>query len=334
MTHKLGVSSVMFVLSAALFGVGCAKGVNFSGQALNAPAGEGGVVTVTVPACEINIPQYLIEGNVNSFEFTGSGGVTFGYNQSGTHAGVGGSASVQISTASMSLSMQALNPLNFSQIYGATVSADQTSTNLNATIDFSQFSVSPNYYNSTPLSSVSADGLSQGVKNLKSQADGVSWIGRVIQMVNVNTVMLNGGFVTGIVAGDTFNVYNDQFFWQDNSRPCASGNTYLGSQHVPSTPVAVATVTSVDPSSNIAFATVNLNGSTPILLGAEVIPLNLVAPAKGQPARYLKKNVLVGKVAAKSFALPGGGNFDFGSAVNGQMTSAISSNGFVVTNDE
>lgn len=79
MTHKLGVSSVIILLASALFGVGCAKGVNFTNQSLNSNNGEGGIVNVTVPSCEINIAQLLIEGNVNSFEFTGSGGVTFGF---------------------------------------------------------------------------------------------------------------------------------------------------------------------------------------------------------------------------------------------------------------
>ncbi len=331
MTHKLGVGSVMIVLSAALFGVGCAKGVNFSGQSLNAPSGDGPVIAA-VPSCEINIPQYLLEGNVNSFEFNGSGGVTFGYNQNGADSGVGGAASIQVSSASMSLSMEALNPLNDAQIYADTVSADQTSTNLNATIDFSQFSVSPNYYNSTPLASVSLNGLELGVQGIKSQSDAAGWVGRVVQFEGSSSVLINGGYVTGIQQGDTFNIYNDQFFWNDNSKPCAAGNTYLGSQHMPSTPVAVATVGPIDQSSNIAIATIVLTGQTAPILGAEVIPLNLVAPAKGQPARYLKKNVLVGSVAAQSLALPGGGTFDFGTAVNGQLRSAISSNGYIVTN--
>jgi hypothetical protein len=331
MTHKLGVGSVMLVLMTALFGVGCAQGVNFSGQSVNGAAGVGTVAS-SVPACEINIPQYLLEGNVNSFEFQNSVGVTFGYNQNGADSGAGGSASIQVTTASMSLSMEALNPLNDSQLYADTVSANQTSTNLNATIDFSQFNVSPNYYASTPLATVSLNGLELGVQGIKSQSDTVSWVGRVVQMVNSNTVLLNGGYVTGIQVGDTFNIYDDQFFWQDNTNPCGAGNTYLGSQHFPSTPVAVATVVSADPSSNVAVATIVMTGETAVILGAEAIPLNLVAPASGQPARYLKKNVLIGSVAAQSFALPGGGSFDFGTAVNGQLRSAVSSNGYVITN--
>lgn len=333
MTHKLGVGSVMIVLSTALFGVGCAKGVNFSGQSLNAPAGDGPVTNVSVPACEINIPQYYLVGNVDSFEFNGSGGVTFGYNQNGAHTGVGGSASVQLASASMSLTMDALSPMDLhTRLLGTTVSADQTSVNLSGTVDFSQFNVNPNYYNSTPLATVALNGLNDGVKGIKSQTDNVSWIGRVIQFEGSNTVMINGGAVTGIQQGDTFNIYNDQFFWQDNSNPCGAGNTYLGSQHMPTTPVAVATVGPVDPGSNIVLATIVLTGQTAPILGAEVVPLKLMPAGSGKPARYLQKNILLGSVAAQVLDLPGGGTYDFGSAVNRQFREAVSSGGFIVTN--
>jgi hypothetical protein len=331
MTHKLGVGSVMIVLSTALFGVGCAKGVNFSGQSLNGSQGIG-VVNAAVPACEVNVPQYYFIGQVNSFEFNGSGGGTFGYNQNGAASGAGGSASFQLSTASMSFTMDALNAMDLhSQIYGSTVTSDQTSVNLSGTVDFSQFNVDPNYYSSTPLATVALNGLNSAISAIKAKTDTQGWVGRIIQYESPTSAIINAGSVAGVEQGDTFNIYNDQFFWEDNTNPCASGNGYLGSQHVPTTPVAVATVTSV--STGTAFISLVLSGQTAPILGAEVIPLNLVAPAKGQPARYLEKNILLGSVAASSFTLPGGvGTYDFGSAVNTQFRNAVSSGGFIIMN--
>jgi hypothetical protein len=327
MTHKLSVRYVVVLASLALLGVGCG-GVSFNGNGLNQnTAASSGSELSQVPSCEINIPQLEITGNVNSFEFQSSGGVTFGYTASGASNGIGGSASLQISKASLDVSMQGLNPFNLQQLVGTEVTSSQTATNINATIDFSQFNVSPSYYGSTPLATVSENALVSGVKNIKSSYDSVGWIGRVIQIEASNAVVLNGGYVTGMMVGDTFTVYNVQHLWADNAHPCASGNTYYGSQLSPATPVANITVTQVDPSSNIGVASVVLTGTTPINLGAEVHP-NVLAGK----SRYLKKNVIVGTIGAQSFTLPGGGTFDFGTAINGQLRTAVDANGFVVQN--
>jgi hypothetical protein len=329
MNHKLGVSGVIVALALT----GCAKGVNFGSNALSSGNGSEGVPSqaVAVPACEINIPQLLLNANVNSFEFQDSGGISFGYNSNGTLPGLGGSISDQISTASMSLTMDGQNPLGLNAlVYASTVSAAQTSTNLNASINFSGFGLGGNTFSSTPLATVSLNGLDLGVQGIKTQEDTQPFIGRVIQFANASTVIINAGLVNGIVQGDTYNVYNVQHFWQDNTQPCAPGNAYLGSEQTPTTPVAVITISTVD--SNTSFGTVVLTSQTQVNLGAEVHALTLVAPAKGAPARYLKKNVIIGTIPAKLFAVPGGANFDFGSAVNGQFLNAVTANGFVVIN--
>src|ERR1700733_7711201 len=137
MNHKLGMSSV--VMAAALMGVGCAKGVNFGSNALSSGNGSEGVpsTAVVVPACEINIPQYLLKANVNSFEFQDSNGFSFGYNSSGVLPGLGGSITDQITTANMSLTMDADNSLGLNpMVYASTVTSAQTTTNLNVGINF------------------------------------------------------------------------------------------------------------------------------------------------------------------------------------------------------
>jgi hypothetical protein len=277
--------------------------------------------------------QLLLEANVNSFEFQSSNGLTFGYNSSGVLPGAGGSISTTVTKADMDISMQGLNPLSNAMIVGDEETAAQTTQNLNVGINFDGFGVGTNTYSSTALASVSQNGLNLAVQGIKSQYDSVSYIGRVMQLTDATDLMINGGFVTGIKAGDTFNIYNVTHTWANPAQPCVAGNAYYGEEPTPSAPVAVLTINYVDPGSNYSYGSFVLTGVAPsINLGAQVIPLKLVAAASGQPARYLKKKVLIGTVAAKSFTLPGGGTFDFGTAVNGQFSQAVSSNGFVVGN--
>jgi hypothetical protein len=317
----------------AALAAGCAKGVSFNGQQVaNQPAGVGGPTAVNVPACEIDMPQLELIANVNSFEFVSSNGISFGYNGNGNFSGVGGSIGTEISTANMDLTMDGVNPLSQAMVVSTEITSSQTSTTINATIDYSGLSAGTTNLSQTPLGTVTSNGLALAVQGIKKQYDSVTWIGHVIQFVNSNTVMINGGFATGIEVGDTFNVYNVINEWQDMSNPCAAGNTYFGATPSPTTPVAVLTISSVDPSSNVGFATFVLTGSNSINLGAEVEPLKLVAAASGAPARYLKKNVILGTVAAKTFTLPGGGSFDFGTAINGQFPQAVLANGFYVMN--
>jgi len=64
--------------------------------------------------------------------------------------------------------MEGLIPLNGSQIVAETVAADQPRSISMPTIDLVSFSVSPNYYNSTPLSLCKLNVLTHGIKVLKT----------------------------------------------------------------------------------------------------------------------------------------------------------------------
>jgi hypothetical protein len=314
---------VGLIACVSLSMVACGGNAKFSEGNSAASVGAVPVSDSGVPACVIDVPQAVISGNVNAFEFSGSFGLTFGYSPSGPNTSVGGSASVKVSTATMDVSMLAVDPLSRVLMTTTDVGSNQTSTNINATIDFSQFSAGPSFYFQTPLAQVSLKGLTTGVSNLKNQLDnlsGMSWVGRVLQVNNSGaSLVINAGSLAGVQVGDTFSIYDVEHFWQ--GAPCAS--SYFGSQHSPMTPVAQIKITSV--SLGTSFGTVSFqDASNPVKLGSEVIAKTLAGSG-----RYLKKKIVLGKISASHFTLPGGGDFDFEGAMNSQILTVLSTAGFV-----
>jgi hypothetical protein len=312
------------VLMLAL--TGCGK-TNFSPVAaagLNAnPAQKD-----QVPLCEINLPQAQIDGNVNAFELTGGGGIQVGYNNSTIFNGFGAQANVHIDVFQMDVSLSGTDPLSGAYIASTEVGSNQTKTNINASVDFSQITVGGGYENIKPIAKVSRQALTVGLKNLKSQLDKLSWIGRIIKRTDDNHLVLNHGALSGIEQGDTFVIYNVEHEWQDNNLPCNS--TYYGSRRVPSTPAAIAYVqNSGDIDVTDTFLTIYGDEKVAVKLGAEVVIQKLnTDPAN--PSRQLKKKVFMGHVLARNITLPGNINFDLGAAMDSQIIDVLTNAGFVL----
>jgi hypothetical protein len=272
-----------------------------------------------IPACEIDIPQALIIGNVDAFEFRDSFGVTFGYTPTGVNAGVSASGSVLVSNSAMALTMLAADPLSQVNMYDANVTEDQTNTTINATINFSLFSVKPTAILNTPLAKVTMSGLSQGIAQLSSQLEQLPWTGRVLQKTSNGIVILNAGTLANVKVGDQFTIYNVQHFW--SGTPCQS--QYENSLRNEN-PAGVLTIVQV--ANSTSFGTIsNIDQSQTILPGAEVAIKTLI----GDQSRELKKKVKLGTISAKTMALPGGTTFDFANAINGQFSSVILSSDLV-----
>lgn len=173
--------------------------------------------------CMVNIPQAKIAGSINAFEMTGGGGLTIGFNPSGstTSPTIGGSFNVQ--SAQLDLSMVATRPLTTKAIASASVTAKQTKTNVSFGLNLGMFTIGPSYYYSTPLASVTKSALKKAVNTLNTTLAKEDWHTRVLANHDSHLVIV-GGLDVKLEEGDELLVYNEDYYWA--GEPCNS--QYLG----------------------------------------------------------------------------------------------------------
>jgi hypothetical protein len=243
-------------------------------EAYGATTGNGFVTFATLndpPACEIDIPQARFDGHVNGFEFASSIGVTFGYNPTGDYRGVSGTISVHVTTAQMDLVMFGSDPLSKTQIASSDVQSNQSKTNVDATINFQDFSLGPKFYFETPLAKVSEKALEKAVTDIKSQTDQLKWVGRVLKN-DGKRILINAGARANLKVGDRFDIYNVEHVWVGT--PCGQDAVYKG--EVPGQQ-AVATIQISSLGDDISYGDVVGNSITPAVSGARVL-INQLAP--------------------------------------------------------
>lgn len=228
--------------------------------------------------CLVNLPNARIAGSVNSFEMIGGAGVQIGFNAAGPIdvSGLTG-LGFNIEFAQLALSMMATHPLTNGLLAAANVSAKQTKTKVNFTLNVGAFTVGPSAYYQTPLAKVTEKALISGVTNLY---DGLKtkeeWYSRILMDHDSDLVFL-GGKNVGVKEGDEFSVYNELYYWEGD--PCNS--KYYGGGA--GTPVATLKVHTVG--DEISFARRTDNGDENPVLGAKVKVLKLVPDTVAKPAK-------------------------------------------------
>jgi hypothetical protein len=185
--------------------------------------------------CMVNLPQAKISGGINSFELVGGGGLSIGYTPAGaiTSGLAGASASVNIQSAQLDLSMQAYAPLTSTLLAASNVTAKQTKTNIGLTINFGLWSVGPSAFYQTPLATVTKNALTSAVNGLDTQLQTQEWFTRVMANYDTHLVIV-GGTDLNLEVGDQLLVYNEDYFW--DGEPCNSN--YLGGGAAASSAVA------------------------------------------------------------------------------------------------
>lgn len=194
------------------------------------------VLAAQVPSCTLDTPQLHVDGNANSFEFLGSGGIRFGYTPDGRLDGVSGNISINVSQAQLDLSLWGIDPLAHFLRVSTNVGSRETNTKIGASINFKDFELGPEYFFRTPLAKVTKKGIEKAVSNIIAQAEKISWEAHVIQN-NDTHVIINAGRNSGIKRGDKFKIYNVTHYWK--GEPCNSD--YLGSTSTDK-PVALVVV--------------------------------------------------------------------------------------------
>ncbi|MCC6277003.1 MAG: hypothetical protein IT289_03695, partial [Oligoflexia bacterium] len=235
-----------------------------------------------------------------------------GYNPGGDHNPVSGDLNIKVSQSQMDLIMFGSDPLNQVLLASSQVGANQTNTNIGVNIDFNQFKVDPTLYFDTPLAAVSDNAIKKVVKDLGKSMGSLPWIGRVIKKIDDRTLLVNAGSLSGLQAGDEFEIYHVDHFW--TGQPCQSA--YLGSRREPAQPVATIKISQVGSITSVGLLNIPKQGI--IKRGSEVVIKKLVGEK-----RNLKKKVRLGVISAKPIQLPGGVTFDLEPVINVQFINGV-----------
>ncbi len=219
--------------------------------------------------CMVNLPQARIYGSINSFEIVGGGGIKLGYTPAGSiFAGIAGAnANISVQFAQMDLSMRAMPALGTTVLGAVDINSTQTKTNVGLNIDFGLFEVGPSAYYSTPLATVTKNGLIKGLSGVAADMDSKpsnDWYSRVFADQDTSLVLVGGADV-GYEVGDQLDIYNEQYSWSGE----ACNSTYQGSTGIGADSyygrveitsvgdqLAQAKVIQIDPNASQGFASV------------------------------------------------------------------------------
>jgi len=221
--------------------------------------------------CLVNLPNARIAGSVNSFEMVGGAGVQIGFTPAGP-LDVSGLTGIgfAIKWAQMALSMMATHPLTDGLLAAGNVTAKQTKTNVNFTLNVGAWQVGPSAYYQTPLAKVVDGALKKGVDAIYTGIkDKEQWYSRVLMDHDSHLVIVGGNNVNAKV-GDQFAIYNELYYWEGD--PCNS--KYYGGGAA--TPVATIELDWVG--DEVSRGKVITQTDENPVLGAKVKILKLAAP--------------------------------------------------------
>lgn len=173
--------------------------------------------------CMVNLPQAKISGSINGFEISGGKGLNIGYSPAGVSSVFGGGVAFETQSAQLDLSMRAMPPLGTTVLAAANIDSTQTKKATKFNLSYAGLSAGMSYFYSTPLASVTENGLTMGLNALAKQMGDDTWYSRVFADAD-KAVILVGGLDVGYKVGDQLDIYNEQYAW--DGEPCNSN--YLG----------------------------------------------------------------------------------------------------------
>ncbi|MBL7544362.1 MAG: hypothetical protein JNL11_11140 [Bdellovibrionaceae bacterium] len=234
-------------------------------------------------SCLVNLPQYRIQGTINSFEMLNKVGLGIGFNQGGGMNSGGLGLNFGVETYQLDMNLLASHPLTAAVSAAANVTAKQTKTNVSFTLPISNLLLDPSFYFQTPLARVSYNALTNSVKQIQEQLKDKEWYTRVlISDEHVATILAGSGH--NVQVGDVFDVYKETTMWVSNNGqtpvPCES--EYKGSVDGDK-PIATIEITSVN--EELSNGRVIAESGYPIKMGSKVKIRQLAAPVTQTPKK-------------------------------------------------
>ena len=191
--------------------------------------------------CLISLPQYKLNGVVNSYEWVSGGGIRVGYTPSGSNAISNVSGSVHFDKAEMDLTLRAKNPIDGTVSRVANITKNQIKTKVAFDVSFGQISIGPEFYYQKGLAKVTKEALELAISALRAQTDLQPWQTRAGE-VQDNFITIVGGDDINLMPGDQVSFQNARYQWQNADKVC-DPNFYVG--YVPGQIVGYGVVTDV-----------------------------------------------------------------------------------------
>lgn len=189
------------------------------------------------PECVRDVPMMMLGGTIPYFEFISSTKVSFGYSTGGDFGNVTISPSIKVDKAQMALLLKAYHPLTRLYTAMGDATSNETKTTINATINFNDFTVSPELYFKTPLEKVSRSALTKALDKLSKDAADMTWTAQVKKDAD-RYIIINAGKKAGLKKGDELTVHNQLYYWENEGQPCRSPLAYQVDQR-PGNPTAI-----------------------------------------------------------------------------------------------
>jgi hypothetical protein len=228
--------------------------------------------------CLINMPQFRLDGVVNSYEWVSGGGLTVGYSPTGSHTVTNVGGSVHFDKAQMDLTLRALNPVDRKIMDVANVTQNQIKTKVAFDISFGTISIGPEFYYQKGLAEVTKEALNLALASLRVLTDSEPWYTRAGE-VQDNFVTIVGGDDIKLQAGDQVSFQNARYRWDSEKDACDPAH-YIG--YTAGQVVALGTV--VDVGDHISTVQIDQNSmKADIMLGAMVKMVKMAAPAPAAP---------------------------------------------------
>lgn len=231
--------------------------------------------------CLISLPQYKLNGVVNSYEWVAGGGISIGYTPSGSHAVSNIGGSVHFDKAEMNLTLRAKNPIDGTNMKSADVTKNQIKTKVAFDISFGQISIGPEFYYQKGLAAVTKEALELGLAALKAQTDQQPWQTRAGE-VQDNFITIVGGDDINLMEGDQVSFQNARYQWNDNK--ICDPTAYVG--YVPGEIIGYGTVIVGGVGDHLATVQIEQNTlKDDIVPGALVKLVKLVDAKPATPAK-------------------------------------------------
>ena len=249
------------------------------------------------PQCLVEYEEFSLDVKLAAFEIYSKKGFEFGFSLSGLLKLLGFSFKTEkgVMTLYMGLS-ESIDPTNWVSYVEGNATMNKKDFRFNIGID--QFSGGMSYFKQTPMSRLTGNAVKNGLYNLQQELDRkvVRWKTRVVfAEEDKQMLVLPVGAVSGLQAGDLFNIYNVNYIWKD--QPCES--ELLIPQKTTTEPLAVVQAVQVENNATVVRI-IEKNFDEPIDMGAMVE----VAQLAGEN-RQLYQPVSVRNVMAQPLPIAG-----------------------------
>ncbi len=243
--------------------------------------------------CVLDAPDYVLKTDLLSFEMVDKYKISLGFSLiKGLFKAIG--LDFEAANGTLGMSMAVYDPLKpRTAITDAQGEGSASEIKFDASLMAHLVDTDLGYYYKTPLRYMSEDALKSTLGNViqKLASRSNEWSARVYDVMAEDELLVRVGRTAGLVEGDEFKIFNIEYKWEGTA--CESN--LVIARKLSTEPVAIATVTQLEPGSAILKIT-KRNSEDAIRKGAFVTVSKLVAQSNQAQSRALARSIKLGEM--------------------------------------